>query len=134
MQKQLGRRRFKENFQKLTLNQLRREAAAVRSFLSAKTSTISGHRSWENKQYETARRKGFKGSLSRFRFQFYKYWSEEYEALFSSDIIYRALTTGKTPILDKILQNAPTSKGGALKQFLKEYRKMNEGKSRPSGQ
>lgn len=134
MQKQLGRRRFKENVKNLTLNQLRKEAAAVRSFLSAKTSTISGHRSWEKNQYEAAKAKGFKGSINRFRFLYSKYWAEEYAQLFSSDIISRALTTGKTSILDKILQSAPPSKGSALKRFLKEYRGMNEGKSRPSGQ
>ena len=124
----VNRRRFKERTEKLTLNALRHEYKILRSFLSAKTSTVQGRQDTIDKRYKTAQDHGFSGSLEDFEFSVTKYFADNIESLFSSDTIYQAITGGKTDILDAAAEQfgADESKrGSALLYYLKrkEFRK-----------
>ena len=118
----VNRRRFKERTEKLSLNALRHEYKILRSFLSAKTSTVQGRQDTIDKRYKTAQEHGFTGSLEDFEFSVTKYFADNVESLFSSDIIYQAVTGGKTDILDAAVNQfgADESKrGSALLYYLK---------------
>lgn len=118
----VNRRRFKERTEKLTLNALRHEYKILRSFLSAKTSTVQGRQDIIDKRYKTAQDHGFSGSLEDFEFSVTKYFADNIESLFSSDTIYQAITGGKTDILDAAAEQfgADESKrGSALLYYLK---------------
>lgn len=118
----VNRRRFKERTEKLSLNALRHEYKILRSFLSAKTSTVQGRQDTIDKRYKTAQDHGFSGSLEDFEFAVTKYFADNVESLFSSDIIYQAITGGKTDILDAAAEQfgADESKrGSALLYYLK---------------
>lgn len=118
----VNRRRFQERTGKLSLNALRHEYKILRSFLSAKTSTVQGRQDTIDKRYKTAQDHGFSGSLEDFEFAVTKYFADNVESLFSSDIIYQAITGGKTDILDAAVEQfgADESKrGSALLYYLK---------------
>lgn len=118
----VNRRRFKERTEKLTLNALRHEYKILRSFLSAKTSTVQGRQDTIDKRYKTAQDHGFSGSLEDFEFSVTKYFADNIESLFSSDTIYQAITGGRTDILDAAVDQfgADESKrGSALLYYLK---------------
>lgn len=118
-----GRRRYKERPEKLTLSQLRHEYTLLRSFLSAKTSTLQGRRDTILKRYATAVKKGYKGDLSDFEADVERYFSKSNEALFDSNVIYTAILTGTTSLLDRIVQEqahlSQKDKGKALIAYLK---------------
>lgn len=118
-----GRRRYKERPEKLTLSQLRHEYTILRSFLSAKTSTIQGRRDTILKRYATAVKKGYKGDLNDFEADVERYFSKSNEALFDSNVIYTAILTGTTSLLDRITQEQALlfqkDKGKALIAYLK---------------
>lgn len=118
----VNRRRFKERTEKLSLNALRHEYKILRSFLSAKTSTVQGRQDTIDKRYKTAQEHGFSGSLEDFEFAVTKYFANNVESLFSSDIIYQAITGGQTGIIDSAIDQygADESKrGSALLYYLK---------------
>lgn len=118
----VNRRRFKERTAALSLNALRHEYKILRSFISAKTSTVQGRQETIDKRYKTAQDRGFSGSLEDFEFAVTKYFAGNTESLFSSDIIYQAITGGKTDILDAAVKQfgADESKrGSALLYYLK---------------
>ena len=118
----VNRRRFQERTGKLSLNALRHEYKILRSFLSAKTSTVQGRQDTIDKRYKTAQEHGFSGSLEDFEFAVTKYFAGNAESLFSSNIIYQAITGGKTNILDAAVEQfgADESKrGSALLYYLK---------------
>lgn len=118
-----GRRRYKERPEKLTLSQLRHEYTILRSFLSAKTSTVQGRRDTILKRYATVVKKGYKGDLSDFEADVERYFSKSNEALFDSNVIYTAILTGTTSLLDRIAQEqaqlSQKDKGKALIAYLK---------------
>lgn len=118
----VNRKRFQERTDKMTLNALRHEYKILRSFLSAKTSTVQGRQDTIDKRYKTAQDHGFSGSLEDFEFAVTKYFADNVESLFSSDIIYQAITGGKTDIIDAAVEQfgADESKrGSALLYYLK---------------
>lgn len=118
----VNRKRFKERTDKLSLNALRHEYKILRSFLSAKTSTVQGRQDTIDKRYKTAQDHGFSGSLEDFELAVTKYFAGNVESLYSSDIIYQAITDGKTDIIDAALDQygADESKrGSALLYYLK---------------
>lgn len=118
-----GRRRYKERPEKLSLSQLRHEYTLLRSFLSAKTSTVQGRRDTILKRYATAVEKGYKGDLGDFEADVERYFSKANEALFDSNVIYTAIVTGTTSLLDRITQEqaqlSQKDKGKALIAYLK---------------
>lgn len=128
----VNRKRFQERTDKMTLNALRHEYKILRSFLSAKTSTLQGRQDTIMKRYHTAQEKGFQGSLDEFEFQVEKYFTENVESLFSSHTIYTAITEGHTDIIDETMDRIDvkkadknTQEGAALLYYMrrKESRK-----------
>lgn len=118
----VNRRRFRERTEKLSLNALRHEYKILRSFLSAKTSTVQGRQNTIDKRYKTALDHGFFGSLEDFNFAVTKYFADNVESLYSSDIIYQAITSGKTDIIDAALDqygSDESKRGSALLYYLK---------------
>lgn len=98
-----GRRRFYERTDKRSLAELRKEYASLRSFISAKTSTIQGIKEAADKRYQTAVERGYQGTFEEWERDVRKYFAEHVEALFSSDVIYSSITGNKVDVLDDIL-------------------------------
>lgn len=127
-----GRRRFYERpgTKKLSLNDLRKEYISLREFLSSKTSTVQGTNRINEKRYKTAQDKGFDGTKDEFERLMNQVWSEHVESLFSSDVIYKAVTSGTTEILLKVADRykeaqETTSKGRALLDYYRSLDKEN---------
>lgn len=130
--KDTGRRRYKERTEKLTYNELQREYKALRSFISAKSSTIQGAAEISEKHYQTAVSKGYKGTFKQFELDVRKAFAKLNESLFSSDVIYEALTGGNLDILDetaKQFQDSNKMQGQALLLYMKR-KKAREGGNR----
>ena len=117
-----GRRRYKERPEKLSMSQLRHEYTLLRSFLSAKTSTVQGRRDTILKRYATAVRKGYTGSLEDFEFSVEKYFSKNVEELYDSNVIYTSIIKGLTNVIDRVVseqEGQKPNKGAALIAYLK---------------
>lgn len=120
--KNTGRRRYKERPEKLTYNELQKEYKALRSFISAKSSTIQGANDISYKRYETAVSRGYKGTFSQFELDIRKAFTKITEGLFSSDVIYEAVTGGNLDILDETVKQFEDSselRGKALLKYMK---------------
>lgn len=109
----LGRRRFAESksrLDKMSINELRHEYVMLRNWLSAKTSTLQGLKTSDDKRYQTARERGFTGTLEEWNDIASRFFSKEMEGYFSSDILYQMATQGNADLVDRILQDAKESK------------------------
>lgn len=100
----IKRRRYKEHTQGVSMAALRNEYVILRDFLSAKTSTVQGLRETRDKRYQTAKARGFQGSAEGWDNLVRKYFAKENERLFSSDVVYSAITSGETGGLDDIIK------------------------------
>ncbi len=128
-----NRKRYKESTKNMNLNQLRHEYKILRSFLSAKSSTISGRREIENKRYETAVNRGFQGSQDEFEDLVDKFFTEENERLFSSDIIYSTMTSkDNRDLIDAVMKrySEGDSSADVMKKYLQEYAKRKRKRKR----
>ncbi|WP_417398979.1 hypothetical protein [Hominenteromicrobium sp.] len=119
-----GRRRFKEKPDKMKLSQLRAEYTSIREFLSAKTSTVQGQRETDWKRYATAVNHGFVGTYDEFYEQIERYFTDAAERLYSSDVLYQAITENRTEALDEAAEAArgveeSRQKGAALLAYMK---------------
>lgn len=119
-----GRRRYQERPEKLSLSQLRHEYTILRSFLSAKTSTIQGRRDTIMRRYAKAVSKGYTGTLEEFEFAVEKYFSDKIEKYYDSNVIYTSIVHGRTNIIDKVVEQQEASgkdpnKGTALIAYLR---------------
>lgn len=127
----MNRKRFTENTQKLKIAALRREYKLLRSFLSMKGSTVSGLNATDEKRYRTAVANGFGGSFEEFYEQVNKYFGKAIDEYFDSHIVYQAMVTGTTRLIDKILEDdkkkrdEPESKkrGRRILEYLEAYEK-----------
>ena len=120
--KDTGRRRYKERPDKMTYNELQKEYKALRSFLSAKSSTIQGTHEIAYKRYQTAVSKGYGGTFNQFELDVRKAFTKITEGLFSSDVIYKALTGGNLDIIDetvKQFEDLNELRGQALLTYMK---------------
>ena len=128
--KDTGRRRYKERTSKLTYNELQKEYKALRSFLSAKSSTIQGAYEIAYKRYQTAVSKGYGGTFSQFELDVRKAFTKITEGLFSSDVIYEALTGGNLDILDETVKQFEDSsdlRGRALLTYMRRKKAREKG-------
>lgn len=128
--KNMGRRRYKERPEKLTYNELQKEYKALRSFISAKSSTIQGAADVSYKRYETAVSKGYKGTFAQFELDVRKAFTKITEGLFSSDVIYKALTDGNLDILDETVKQFEDSRelrGQALLTYMRRKKAREKG-------
>ena len=130
--KDTGRNRYKERVDKLTYNELQKEYKALRSFISAKSSTVQGAKEIAYKRYLTALSKGYGGTFDQFELDVRKAFTKITEGLFSSDVIYKALTGGNLDILDETVKQFDDSselRGQALLTYMKR-KKAREKKTR----
>ena len=126
---QLGRRRFAESegrLKNMGLQELRHEYVLLRDWLSAKTSTVQGKKNADISRYYTAKMRGFTGTLEDCIEASKTYFTEQYEALFSSDVLYTSIITGDIDIVQNIINenekrkdNQP-DRGAALLRYVKE--------------
>lgn len=126
---QLGRRRFAESegrLKNMGLQELRHEYVLLRDWLSAKTSTVQGKKNADISRYYTAKMRGFTGTLEDWIEASKTYFTEQYEALFSSDVLYTSIITGDIDIVQNIINenekrkdNQP-DRGAALLRYVKE--------------
>lgn len=119
-----GRRRFKENTKNLTQSELRHEYAILRNFISSKTSTVQGQKGTDEKRYQHAVELGYEGTMEEFYNDVEKMFTEQTEALFSSDVLYDAILTGHTDVVAKIVERSRNResfdpRGRALMSYLK---------------
>lgn len=109
----LGRRRFAESksrLDKMSINELRHEYVILRDWLSAKTSTLQGLKASDDKRYQTAKERGFTGTLEEWNDIASRFFTKEMEGYYSSDILYQMATQGNTDLVDRILQDTKESK------------------------
>lgn len=118
----LGRSRFAESksrLDKMSINELRHEYTMLRDWLSAKTSTLQGLKASDDKRYQTAKERGFKGTLEEWNDIVSRFFTKEMEGYYSSEILYQMATQGNADLVDRILQdvkesNQPPDKGRLL--------------------
>lgn len=127
--KDTGRRRYKERPNTLTYNELQKEYKALRSFLSAKGSTIQGAMEIDKKCFETAKAKGYGGTFEQFRLDIMKAFTKLNESQYSSDVIYSAVISGSVDILVETAKQFRNSKesGRALLIYMKRKKKRESG-------
>lgn len=103
-----GNKRFKEQTKNLNIQQLRSEYAQLRDFLTAKSSTVAGQNNINKNRYNTAKAAGLSPDISQDEFNdiVSKIFTEKTEALYSSEIIYEALMTDDTDIINEVLKAA----------------------------
>lgn len=109
----LGRVRFAESksrLDKMSINELRHEYVILRDWLSAKTSTLQGLKASDDKRYQTAKERGFTGTLEEWNDTASRFFTKEMEGYYSSDILYQMATHGNTDLVDRILQDTKESK------------------------
>lgn len=76
----------------------------LREFLSAESSTLSGIGRIRKSRYDTAVQRGFTGTKNEWNTAVVKYFAEVKEGLFSSDMVYNALTNQSGMSLDYLDQ------------------------------
>lgn len=109
----LGRVRFAESksrLDKMSINELRHEYVLLRDWLSAKTSTLQGLKASDDKRYQTAKERGFTGTLEEWNDIASRFFTKEMEGYYSSDILYQMATQGNIDLVDRILQDTKESK------------------------
>lgn len=105
----LGRRRFTESksrLDKMSINELRHEYVILRDWLSAKTSTVQGLKATDDKRYQTARERGFTGTLEEWNEIAESFFTAEREKFFDSNTIYMQVTAGNVDIVQKIIERS----------------------------
>ena len=135
--KDTGRNRYKERVDKLTYNELQKEYKALRSFISAKSSTVQGAKEIAYKRYQTAVSKGYGGTFSQFELDIRKAFTKITEGLFSSDVIYKALTGGNLDILDETVKQFEESselRGQAFLTYMKRKKAREKQTRKPKKQ
>lgn len=109
----MGRRRFIESsarLEKMSVNELRHEYVLLRNWLSAKTSTLQGLKSMDDKRYKTAKERGFKGTLEEWNEIAESFFTAECEKYFDSNVIYMQVTSNNTDIINKIIERSQKKK------------------------
>lgn len=125
MQNLDGRKRFFEYTSNKTIQQLRAEYGRLRDFISRPTSTIQGIQNIRVRWYQTAVERGFTGTQDEFERLVRTYFTEVVESLFSSDVIYESITTGRTDVIDEIMkryknmERDSTTRGRVLLEYLR---------------
>lgn len=94
--------RFKERLKPDTdITTLRHEYMQLREFIGMKTSTVTGVKMAEAKGFETAVERGFEGTAEQWKNNVEKYFGVVQEGLLSSDVVYSALTSNDTDVIDE---------------------------------
>ena len=131
--KELGqsdRRRFKENPAKMSIPELRTEYQRLRSFISAKTSTVVGRKGVDYMRYQTAVDRGFKGTMEEFYTAVEKFYTSTTESLYGSETIYEAIISGDTDDIEEMIRIANETKDDPGKVLLTLLRRKKRYRAR----
>ena len=112
----------------------------LREFLSAESSTVSGIGRIRKNRYDTAVQRGFSGTEDEWNTAVVTYFAEVKEGLFSSDMVYNALTNQNgmsLDYLDKVIAKdqklkARGKQGLDISDALMEIAKLKSRKSKKS--
>lgn len=132
----LDRVRFSERPQKLSLAELRHEYVSLRSFLSAKTSTLQGRNEWLHNIYNTLLSKGYDKDFETAMYDLERAFTEQIEKYFDSKTTYNAVVKGDIDVLKTLASKqdeirAAPDKGRALLEYMHEAKERR--KNQPKG-
>lgn len=94
----------------------------LREFMTMKSSTVTGIRAIKDARYQTAVKRGFKGTPERWDMAVRKFFTKAAEKLFDSDKIYDAITGNNADVLEDIIaadRDDQMSKGQALLDYVR---------------
>ena len=100
----MERPRFKEYTAKMSRAELNKEFLKLREFMLKKTSTVTGYRDTVEKKVQKAREMGFTGTPEELSELFDRFWTEENEKLYGSEVLRQAIYTGQAQNIQKIAQ------------------------------
>lgn len=100
----MERPRFKESTVKMSRAELNKEFLKLRDFMLKKTSTVTGYRDTVEKKVQKAREMGFTGTPEELSELFDRFWTEENEKLYGSEVLRQAIYTGQAQNIQKIAQ------------------------------
>jgi hypothetical protein len=82
---------------------LKHQYLQLREFMTMKSSTVTGVRAIKDARYQTAVKRGFKGTPEQWDMAVRKFFTKAAEKLFDSDKIYNAITNNNTDVLEDII-------------------------------
>lgn len=100
----MKRPRFKESTVKMSRAELNKEFLKLRDFMLKKTSTVTGYRDTVEKKVQKAREMGFTGTPEELSELFDKFWTEQNEKLYGSEVLRQAIYTGQAQNIQEIAQ------------------------------
>ena len=100
----MERPRFKESTVKMSRAELNKEFLKLRDFMLKKTSTVTGYRDTVEKKVQKAREMGFTGTPEELSELFDKFWTEQNEKLYGSEVLRQAIYTGQAQNIQEIAQ------------------------------
>lgn len=111
--------RPKESVDRTTLKHMYLQ---LREFMTMKSSTVTGVRAIKDARYQTAVKRGFKGTPEQWDMAVLKFFTKSAEKLFDSDKIYDAITGNNTDVLEDIIaadRDDQMTKGQALLDYVR---------------
>lgn len=100
----MERPRFKESTVKMSRAELNKEFLKLREFMLKKTSTVTGYRDTVEKKVQKAREMGFTGTPEELSELFDRFWTEENEKLYGSEVLRQAIYSRQVSDLQEIAQ------------------------------
>ena len=100
----MERPRFKESTVKMSRAELNKEFLKLREFMLKKTSTVTGYRDTVEKKVQKAREMGFTGTPEELCELFDRFWTEENEKLYGSEVLRQAIYSRQVSNLQEIAQ------------------------------
>ena len=101
---------------------LKHQYLQLREFMTMKSSTVTGARAIKDARYQTAVKRGFKGTPEQWDMAVRKFFTKAAEKFFDSDRIYDAITGNNTDVLEDIIaadRDDQMSKGQALLDYVR---------------
>lgn len=100
----MERPRFKEGVTNMSRKELNKEFLKLRDFMLKKTSTVTGYRDTVEKKVQKAREMGFTGTPEELSELFDRFWTEENEKIYGSEVLRQAIYAGQAQNIQKIAQ------------------------------
>lgn len=100
----MERPRFKEGVTHMSRQELNKEFLKLRDFMLKKTSTVTGYRDTVEKKVQKAREMGFTGTPEELSELFDRFWTEENEKIYGSEVLRQAIYAGQAQNIQKIAQ------------------------------
>lgn len=100
----MERPRFREGVTNMSRQELNKEFLKLRDFMLKKTSTVTGYRDTVEKKVQKAREMGFTGTPEELSELFDRFWTEENEKIYGSEVLRQAIYAGQAQNIQKIAQ------------------------------